>query len=263
METYHWEKRHTKELYIYSVQWIKSRESGVCRSQYGRWLSCHSKTTSQTTRPGASPLNLLYTMTFRALFCMSLFPVKGLFSQWKLSFPNERSLFKVSFIEWIKRRGLGACRPQYVRWVLFMGMGAVIFVVRCVYTFERDVKTHWESFFPTFPPPHTRYCRWLSRPFGSKRDLQKRCVTAWCALMNILHVNTATHCNTLEHATRHCNNCTVLQYTAKHCNAATGNKFARWWIFYSWRTATHCQTLQHATTHCNTLQHTAPHCNTL
>ena len=48
-------------------------------------------------------------------------------------------------------------------------------------------------------------------------------------------LNTATHCNALQHTATHCN---ILQHTATHCN-----------------------TLQHTATYCNTLQHTATHCN--
>jgi len=54
-------------------------------------------------------------------------------------------------------------------------------------------------------------------------------------------INTATHCNALQHTAAHC--CT-LQHTAAHCNTLP----------------THCNTLP---THCNTLQHTATHCNIL
>ena len=46
-------------------------------------------------------------------------------------------------------------------------------------------------------------------------------------------VNSATHCNTLQHTATHC-------HTLPH-------------------TATHCNTLQHTATPCNTLEHTATH----
>ena len=47
----------------------------------------------------------------------------------------------------------------------------------------------------------------------------------------MVHIITATYCNTLQHTATHCN---TLQHTATHCN-----------------------TLQHTATHCDTLQHTA------
>jgi len=79
----------------------------------------------------------------------------------------------------------------------------------------------------------------------------------------------ATICNTLHHATTHCQlktkcakqqatHCSTLQHTATRYNtlqhAAT-----------QYRLETRCSkktfgTLQHAPTHCNTLQHTATHC---
>jgi len=86
----------------------------------------------------------------------------------------------------------------------------------------------------------------------------------------VTHCQTATRCNTLQHAATHitelvgsvapvmtpknCNtrqqtapqNCNTLQQTApQNCNA----------LQY---TATHCNTLKHTATHCNTLQQTLP-----
>ena len=83
--------------------------------------------------------------------------------------------------------------------------------------------------------------------------------------------HTATHCNTLQHATAlregnqslftHCNtlqhpaaHCNTLQHTATPCN--TLQHCAKEIRAFS-HTATHCNTLQHITTHYNTLQHPA------
>ena len=96
------------------------------------------------------------------------------------------------------------------------------------------------------------------------------------------HGTTATHCNTLQHATTHCNtlqrsdspqgmttrHCNTLQHTATRCSmlqhAATHYSMQPQW--YDGTTLQHiaayCNTQQIAT-HCNTLQHTATHCNTL
>ena len=49
-------------------------------------------------------------------------------------------------------------------------------------------------------------------------------------------MDTATHCNTLQHTATHCN---TLQHTTTHCNTRQ-------------LTATHHNTLQHTATHCNT-----------
>jgi len=63
-------------------------------------------------------------------------------------------------------------------------------------------------------------------------------------------VDTATHCNTLQHlAARAC--CNTLQHARDRVRQTQVH------------TATHCNTLQHTATHCNTPQHPATHCNTL
>jgi len=67
--------------------------------------------------------------------------------------------------------------------------------------------------------------------------MHKLTIDWWVALWDAGVVNTAAHCNQLQHAATHCN---TLQHTATHCN-----------------------TLRHTATHCNTLQHTATHCVTL
>jgi len=103
--------------------------------------------------------------------------------------------------------------------------------------------------------------------------------------------NTATHCNTLQHATTHmsyflfavcclllgtCGCEGTLQRAATHCNTLqhTAAHFNTPVVFLiavcctvcvngRGSTATHCSTLQHTATHCSTLQHIAAHCNTL
>ena len=81
-------------------------------------------------------------------------------------------------------------------------------------------------------------------------------------MSEMIQVDSATHCNTLQHTAAHCS---TLQHTTTHCNTLQ-------------HTATHCNTLQHtqmiifiAATYvwndssrfCNTLQHTPTHSNTL
>jgi len=62
-------------------------------------------------------------------------------------------------------------------------------------------------------------------------------------VINLRFMNTATHCNTLQHTATHCN---TLQRTA---TPVINLRYMN--------TTTHCTTLQHTATHCNTLQHTA------
>jgi len=113
---------------------------------------------------------------------------------------------------------------------------------------------------------------------------------------NYVIKHTATHFNTLQHATTHpdwgrkrknanpfrnrilCNtlHCNTLQHTATQCNKLntaqqtwSGVEKERMLLGFvtehptSNYTATHCNTLQHTATHCNILQHAATHCNTL
>jgi len=73
-------------------------------------------------------------------------------------------------------------------------------------------------------------------------------------------VDTATHCNTLQHAATRCN---TLQHTATHCNTgasvtARGQVWKGILQHTTSRSATHCNA-----THYNSLQHTATYCNTL
>ena len=59
------------------------------------------------------------------------------------------------------------------------------------------------------------------------------CMQIWaCSSSLSTSIQTATHCNTLQHTA------TRMQHTATHCNTLQ-------------RTATHCNTLQHTVTHCN------------
>jgi len=84
------------------------------------------------------------------------------------------------------------------------------------------------------------------------------------SLHNTLRL-TATHYDSLQHITTHCNTLKTLQYTAihsktqqhtaTHCNTLHP-------LIYNLHT-THSNTQQHTATHCNILQHTATHCNTL
>jgi len=82
-------------------------------------------------------------------------------------------------------------------------------------------------------------------------------------------VDTATHCNTLQHAATHYN---TLQHTATHCSTLqhTATQAQVWLLKDKCRRA-NCNTLhhalqhiamQHSATHCNTLQRTATQCNT-
>jgi len=102
-------------------------------------------------------------------------------------------------------------------------------------------------------------------------------------------VDTATHCNTLQHNTKHYNalqciatHCNALQHAATRCHAGCG---AGVQLYSSVDTATHCNTLRRTATHggcgprgveiccpdtlhytaihCTALQHAAAHCNTL
>jgi len=95
-----------------------------------------------------------------------------------------------------------------------------------------------------------------------------------------LPIDTATHCNTLQHTATHCN---TLQDIAARCQSILSDKprgtplsaclsvLIQRYLSNCVRsahgaqqhTATRCNTLQHAATRCNTLQHAATHCNTL
>jgi len=70
-------------------------------------------------------------------------------------------------------------------------------------------------------------------------------------------VDTATHCNTLQHTATHCN---TPQHTATHCHTLQYED-ERHGLVEQKDTATHCNTLQHAATHRNILQHNATYCN--
>jgi len=135
-------------------------------------------------------------------------------------------------------------------------------------------------------------------------DWQKRNVLLLCVLEAPhvgYYVDTATHCNTLQHtATRIATNCNTLQHAlqqiatryhrpCKKVSHPTNTPLANIKLTLQ-HTATHCYTLQHdalqhtvlhcnalplhlvrdinltlqrAATHCNTLRHTATHCDTL
>ena len=63
-------------------------------------------------------------------------------------------------------------------------------------------------------------------------------------------IHAATHCNTLQRTTKHCN--TFLEPRTQHVVEQQLQN-----------TTTHCNTLQRTASQYNTLQHTATHCNTL
>ena len=95
--------------------------------------------------------------------------------------------------------------------------------------------------------------------------------TRWFALdPTFLQSNTATRCNTLQHAATRCNTlqhtashritlhhtasyCNILQHTATHCNTLQRTSLKRDLPALQ----SHCITLHHTTSYCNTLQHTA------
>jgi len=64
-------------------------------------------------------------------------------------------------------------------------------------------------------------------------------------------IDTATHCNTLQHTATQCN---TLQHTATDTLREMAKTYGNSSTF-------DCNTLQHTATHCNTLQHTSTHCN--
>ena len=85
----------------------------------------------------------------------------------------------------------------------------------------------------------------------------------------LIHMHTATSCNTLQHTATRCN---TLQHAATHSNTLqhTATRYNTLQhatthcstLQHIATSAAHCSVLQHTATHCNTLQHTATHCNT-
>ena len=67
-------------------------------------------------------------------------------------------------------------------------------------------------------------------------------------------VYTATHCNTLQHTSKHCRAEDCREVTMQH------NRYLTRCTPIS---STHCDTLRHTATHCSTLQYTATQCNTM
>ena len=113
--------------------------------------------------------------------------------------------------------------------------------------------------------------------------------TVWICVGVRTATHTATHYNTLQHATTHCNTKTMImldydlislvdgekrQVAATHCITLQCIATHIWWLLAHDRTssvvhyrpqhtATHCYTLQHTAAHYHALQHTATHTNKL
>ena len=125
-----------------------------------------------------------------------------------------------------------------------------------------------------------RSCQPISctlRPFMSHQvySLRTICRSHSVSFTVCIAVDTAAHCNTLQHAATHCNtlqhldapiicvtNCVQMPLRLVHRIHVTSPAESRRVQHHghiSVDTATHCNTLQHPATSCNTLQHPSTH----
>ena len=180
------------------------------------------------------PAHLLYEHAVRWCGCvlpvMRYYVLRHLFA--KLLYLNLNDFLRASW-----RR-----QPEEGRGVEFPGKSAILadcttIIITTHYNTLQHIAAHYNTHCSAVQHSTTR----VGQHFNLV--IRERISTYW---------QTATHCNTLQHAATHCN---MLQQNATRCIILQTPRRQH--------TASHCNTLQHTATHCNIPQHTATHCNTL